>query len=124
MEFLASSLLELIVQTSTNLPPDVRAAMAATAATETPGTQSAQALGVNFAKKADVVSVPAMSTFNLVDHVAVRCVHVLLEGPVRLRGRGSAYRAGRLVGRVVEERLDAHRLELVRPARVARRPFE
>ena len=27
MEFLANSLLELITQTSTNLPPDVRAAM-------------------------------------------------------------------------------------------------
>ena len=27
MEFLAASLLELITQTSTNLPPDVRAAM-------------------------------------------------------------------------------------------------
>src|SRR5580658_3298225 len=46
MEFLAGSLLELIVQTSTNLPPDVRAAMSMTAAAETPGTQSAQALDI------------------------------------------------------------------------------
>jgi fumarate hydratase class I len=46
MEFIAGSLLELIVQTSTNLPPDVRAAMSLTAATETPGTQSAQALHI------------------------------------------------------------------------------
>src|SRR5581483_2119280 len=46
MEFLAGSLLELIVQTSTNLPPDVRAAMSLTAAAETPGTQSAQALDI------------------------------------------------------------------------------
>jgi fumarate hydratase class I len=46
MEFLAGSLLELIVQTSTNLPPDVRAAMSMTAAGETPGTQSAQALDI------------------------------------------------------------------------------
>jgi fumarate hydratase class I len=46
MEFLAGSLLELIVQTSTNLPPDVRAAMSMTAAAETPGTQSAQALNI------------------------------------------------------------------------------
>jgi fumarate hydratase, class I len=38
--------LELIVQTSTNLPPDVRAAMSMTAAAETPGTQSAQALDI------------------------------------------------------------------------------
>ncbi|HUE01356.1 MAG TPA: fumarate hydratase, partial [Bryobacteraceae bacterium] len=46
MEFLQSSLLELITQTSTNLPPDVRAAMSLTAGTETPGTQSAQALNI------------------------------------------------------------------------------
>jgi fumarate hydratase class I len=46
MQFLFNSLLELITQTSTNLPPDVRAAMAATTATETPATQSAQALGI------------------------------------------------------------------------------
>src|SRR6202165_2516115 len=46
MEFLAGSLLELITQTSTNLPPDVRAAMGMAAGSETPGTQSAQALDI------------------------------------------------------------------------------
>src|SRR3981081_2624022 len=46
MEFLAASLLELITQTSTNLPPDVRAAMAIAAGSETPGTQSSQALDI------------------------------------------------------------------------------
>jgi fumarate hydratase class I len=46
MEFLASSLLELITQTSTNLPPDVRAAMSIAARDETPGTQSSQALDI------------------------------------------------------------------------------
>src|SRR5579859_3823269 len=46
MEFLPSSLLELITQTSTNLPPDVRAAMSLAGATETPGTQSSQALNI------------------------------------------------------------------------------
>ena len=46
MEFLANSLLELITQTSTNLPPDVRAAMSAVAVAETPGTQSSQALDI------------------------------------------------------------------------------
>src|SRR5215468_3811049 len=46
MEFLASSLLELITQTSTNLPPDVRAAMSLAAGNETPGTQSSQALDI------------------------------------------------------------------------------
>src|SRR5437773_8499547 len=46
MEFLAGSLLELVVQTSTNLPPDVRQAMSMAATTETPGTQSSQALDI------------------------------------------------------------------------------
>jgi fumarate hydratase class I len=46
MEFLANSLLELITQTSTNLPPDVRAAMSIAANQETPGTQSSQALDI------------------------------------------------------------------------------
>ena len=46
MEILANSLLELITQTSTNLPPDVRAAMAMVAEAETPGTQSSQALDI------------------------------------------------------------------------------
>lgn len=46
MQFLHNSLLELITQTSSNLPPDVRAAMGIAIQTETPGTQSSQALGV------------------------------------------------------------------------------
>jgi fumarate hydratase class I len=46
MQFLENSLIELITQTSSNLPPDVRAAMGMMLATETPGTQSAQALSV------------------------------------------------------------------------------
>jgi fumarate hydratase class I len=46
MDFLAGSLLELITQTSTNLPPDVRAAMSIAAGEETPGTQSSQALDI------------------------------------------------------------------------------
>ena len=46
MHSLKNSLLELITQTSTNLPPDVRAAMGLTVSGETPGTQSAQALQI------------------------------------------------------------------------------
>src|ERR1700693_4142635 len=46
MEILSGSLLELITQTSTNLPPDVRAAMSLAGASETPGTQSSQALNI------------------------------------------------------------------------------
>src|SRR3984957_14944359 len=46
MQFLEESLVELITQTSTNLPPDVRAAMGLAIRSETPGTQSSQALSV------------------------------------------------------------------------------
>ena len=46
MQFLAESLVELITQTSTNLPPDVRAAMSGALGTELPNTQSSQALNI------------------------------------------------------------------------------
>ncbi len=46
MEFLKNSLIELITQTSTNLPPDVRAAMGIAMEEEHPGTQASQALGI------------------------------------------------------------------------------
>jgi fumarate hydratase, class I len=46
MQFLEESLIELITQTSTNLPPDVRQAMGIAIGAETPGTQSAQALNI------------------------------------------------------------------------------
>ena len=46
MQFLQESLIELITQTSTNLPPDVRQAMGIAMASETPGTQAAQALNI------------------------------------------------------------------------------
>ena len=48
MQFLHNSLVELITQTSTNLPPDVRAAMSETGVKETPHTQAAQALSIIF----------------------------------------------------------------------------
>ena len=40
------SVLSLIIRTSTDLPPDVRAAMKVAMVQETPGTQSAQALSI------------------------------------------------------------------------------
>ncbi|MGE5645822.1 MAG: FumA C-terminus/TtdB family hydratase beta subunit [Acidobacteriota bacterium] len=46
MQFLKSSLLDLITQTSTNLPPDVRAAMAKAMPAEKPSSQAAQALAI------------------------------------------------------------------------------
>jgi len=46
MQFLHESLIELITQTSTNLPPDVRQAMGMAIRSEMPGTQAAQALSI------------------------------------------------------------------------------
>src|ERR1017187_9304256 len=46
MQFLEESLIELITQTSTNLPPHVRQAMGIAIGAETPGTQSSQALNI------------------------------------------------------------------------------
>src|ERR1700686_1567330 len=46
MEFLAGSLIELITQTSTNLPPDIRAAMSGALGQELPHTQASQALNI------------------------------------------------------------------------------
>ena len=46
MDSLHASLVELITQTSVNLPPDVRAAMTAANAEETPHTQASQALNI------------------------------------------------------------------------------
>jgi fumarate hydratase class I len=46
MDRLKDSLLELVIETSTNLPPDVRRAMARAVETERPESRSAQALNV------------------------------------------------------------------------------
>jgi fumarate hydratase class I len=46
MNALVGSLIELITETSTNLPPDVRAAMGLALENEISGTQAAQALGI------------------------------------------------------------------------------
>src|SRR6202162_1935275 len=46
MIHLKTSLVELITETSTNWPPDVRAAMGLAMENEVPGTQAAQALGI------------------------------------------------------------------------------
>jgi fumarate hydratase class I len=46
MQFLKDSFVALITETSTNLPPDVRVAMAKAGRLEQPGTQAAQALAI------------------------------------------------------------------------------
>ena len=83
MEFLSASLLELIIQTSTNLPPDVRAAMSMTAGSETPGTQSSQALGIilsniDMAKEDEgaICQDTGMPTFLIHTPVGVNQIHI------------------------------------------------
>jgi fumarate hydratase class I len=83
MDFLAGSLLELIIQTSTNLPPDVRAAMSIAAAAETPATQSAQALDIilsNIDMAADdsgpICQDTGMPTFVVHTPVGVNQIHL------------------------------------------------
>jgi fumarate hydratase class I len=46
MQFFKESMLELVIQTSTNLPPDVRRAMGEALKTEDPPTQAGQALAI------------------------------------------------------------------------------
>jgi fumarate hydratase, class I len=46
MQFFRESMLELIIQTSTNLPPDVRQAMAVATKREKPATQASHALAI------------------------------------------------------------------------------
>src|SRR5258708_18614394 len=83
MEFMAGSLLELITQTSTNLPPDVRAAMAIAAGSETPGTKSSQALDI-ILSNVDMASDDAgpicqdhgMPTFVIHTPVGVNQIHI------------------------------------------------
>src|SRR5712692_335365 len=83
MEFLAGSLLELITQTSTNLPPDVRAAMAIAAGSETPGTQSSQALDIILSNvdmasddEGPICQDTGMPTFVIHTPVGVNQIHI------------------------------------------------
>src|SRR5579863_2045044 len=46
MQFFRDSMLELIIETSTNLPPDVRQAMSVATKRENPATQAGQALAI------------------------------------------------------------------------------
>ena len=55
MKLFRESMLELVTETSTNLPPDVRAAMGLAVEQEKPGTQSSQALNI-IAENIDMAS--------------------------------------------------------------------
>src|SRR5271170_1381731 len=83
MTFLKDSLIELITETSTNLPPDVRAAMGVALETEIAGTQAAQALGI-IATNIDMAQEDAgpicqdtgMPTFLVHTPVGVNQIHI------------------------------------------------
>lgn len=83
MQFLTGSLIELITQTSTNLPPDVRAAMGTALQNEAPGTQSSQALGIIAANidmaqddEAPICQDTGMPTFIVHTPVGVNQIHI------------------------------------------------
>src|SRR5580700_2443332 len=83
MEFLANSLLELITQTSTNLPPDVRAAMSMASDAETPHTQSSQAFNIILANidmalddSGPICQDTGMPTFYVHTPVGVNQIHI------------------------------------------------
>ena len=83
MQFLTGSLIELITQTSTNLPPDVRAAMGMALREETPATQSSQALKIIAGNidmalddEAPICQDTGMPTFVVHTPVGVNQIHV------------------------------------------------
>lgn len=88
MQFLKNSLIELITQTSTNLPPDVRAAMGIAMDEEPAGTQSAQALSIiasNIDMAADdsgpICQDTGMPTFDV--HTPVGVNQILVKKAIR-----------------------------------------
>jgi fumarate hydratase, class I len=100
MDFLVASLVELITETSTNLPPDVRAAMAAIGRTEKPGTQSAQALDIIFTNidmaeedKGAICQDTGMPTFMV--HTPVGVNQIRLRGAI-LEAVAEATKRGKL----------------------------
>src|ERR1017187_8666550 len=91
MEFLATSLLELITQTPANFPPDARAAMSLAARQETPGTQSSQALDIILSNvdmavedEGPICQVTGMPTFVVHTPVGVNQIRIrkAIEGAV------------------------------------------
>jgi tartrate dehydratase alpha subunit/fumarate hydratase class I-like protein len=59
MGFLRASILELIIQTSTHLPPDIREAMRKALRQEKPSSQAEQALNIIAEKMATIFRVQA-----------------------------------------------------------------
>ena len=118
-----SSVLDLIVKTSTELPPDVRAAMRTAMTAEPGGTRSAQALTIiaqNIDQAADgegaICQDTGMPTFEVKTPVGANQIWMQQADP-RGGGRGDAARqAAAQLGR-----LD-HRRELGRQPRARARP--
>ena len=98
------SVLALIIRTSTDLPPDVRAAMKVAMATETPGTQSAQALSIiaqNIDLAADcegaICQDTGMPTFEVKTPVGVN--QIVLKKQIK-EAVAEATKRGKLIRRV------------------------
>jgi fumarate hydratase class I len=88
MQFLEESVIELITQTSSNLPPDVRQAMGIAMASETPHTQASQALSI-IASNIDMAATEegplcqdtGMPTFDV--HTPVGVNQILIKKAIR-----------------------------------------
>ena len=109
MEFLAASLLELVIQTSTNLPPDVRAAMSLAARRlETPGTQSSQALDI-ILQNIDMAADDAGRHLPGHRHADLRGAHARGREPDRDSGRpfGRPWRKPRGCGKLRPNSVDS-----------------
>ncbi|MFN7925241.1 MAG: fumarate hydratase [Bryobacteraceae bacterium] len=102
MQFLSSSLVELITQTSTNLPPDVRQAMGMAMGAEQAGTQAAQALSViatniDYAQEdaSPICQDTGMPTFHVHTPVGVNQLAIARRSARRWPRRPSAASYGR-----------------------------
>ncbi|MEJ7605682.1 MAG: FumA C-terminus/TtdB family hydratase beta subunit [Bryobacteraceae bacterium] len=100
MQFLENSLIELITQTSTNLPPDVRSAMATAVVNESPGTQASQALNIIASNidmavedESPICQDTGMPTF--VVHTPVGVNQILIKAAIR-HAVAEATRSGKL----------------------------
>ena len=97
MQFLEESLIELITQTSSNLPPDVRQAMGLAMSNETPHTQASQALSI-IASNIDMAATEegpicqdtGMPTFDVHTPVGVNQIVIKKSHP---RGRSRGHQA-------------------------------
>jgi tartrate dehydratase alpha subunit/fumarate hydratase class I-like protein len=105
MQFFRDSMLELIIQTSTNLPPDVRAAMANALKKEDPSTQAGQALAIigqsidmSFDDEGPICQDTGFPTFEIKTPVGANQIEMKTHSRRRRRGDQAGEPAAELRG--------------------------